>query len=505
MTNQLMSAFKQFIIWLILTSNIAMAQPKISESYFGIRVVDEQTDRGIPLVELRLVNDVAYCTDSAGWIAFNEPGLMNREVFFAVSSPGFEYPKDGFGFRGVRLTTKPGTTATVQVKRTNIAERMYRLTGEGIYRDSTLLGLPTPNPEPNLSAEVLGQDSVQTVPYRGKLFWLWGDTNVARYPLGNFHTTAALTALPNQDGCRPKSGISFTYFRDPNHPDRLRRMVPRTEPGVVWLFGLLVVPDDHNNEALVAHFTRRKSLTEELEHGLVRFDDEAGIFKTIAKLDLKDTWRFPRGNAVRINDADGEYFYFAAPLCHTRVKAHWSAVIDPGQYEALVFDSAPHAYKWRRDGSPTTQTDELKLIKDGKLSKDRAQYQIMDASTGKLVLIHGASVAWNEYRQRWVLIGVQHADRDSPSMLGEIWYAESKSATGPWNTAVRIASHPNYSFYNPRHHVFFDEDKGRFIYFEGTYTKSFSGNPTATPRYDYNQILYRLDLSDSRLVPAQIH
>jgi hypothetical protein len=38
------------------------------------------------------------------------------------------------------------------------------------------------------------------------------------------------------------------------------------------------------------------------------------------------------------------------------------------------------------------------------------------------------------------------------------------------------------------------------IYFEGTYTQTFSGNPEATPRYDYNQIMYRLDLDDPRLV-----
>jgi hypothetical protein len=27
----------------------------------------------------------------------------------------------------------------------------------------------------------------------------------------------------------------------------------------------------------------------------------------------------------------------------------------------------------------------------------------------------------------------------------------------------------------------------------------FSGNPDKTPRYDYNQVMYRLDLADPRL------
>lgn len=40
---------------------------------------------------------------------------------------------------------------------------------------------------------------------------------------------------------------------------------------------------------------------------------------------------------------------------------------------------------------------------------------------------------------------------------------------------------------------------GRFVYFEGTYTNTFTSNREKTPRYDYNQIMYRLDLADNRL------
>ena len=39
--------------------------------------------------------------------------------------------------------------------------------------------------------------------------------------------------------------------------------------------------------------------------------------------------------------------------------------------------------------------------------------------------------------------------------------------------------------------------------FEGTYTTSFTDNKIKTPRYEYNQILYRLDLDDPALKPAQ--
>jgi hypothetical protein len=41
------------------------------------------------------------------------------------------------------------------------------------------------------------------------------------------------------------------------------------------------------------------------------------------------------------------------------------------------------------------------------------------------------------------------------------------------------------------------------IYLEGSYVNTFSGNPHPTPYYEYNQIMYRLDLSDPRLkLPA---
>ncbi len=80
-------------------------------------------------------------------------------------------------------------------------------------------------------------------------------------------------------------------------------------------------------------------------------------------------------------------------------------------------------------------------------------------------------MCWNEFRKHWVLIAVQQFGK--PSFLGEVWYAESESPTGPWKRAVKIVTHNRYSFYNPAQHAFFDEDGGRTIYFEGTYSHTF--------------------------------
>ena len=172
---------------------------------FAIRVVDAETGRGVPLVELETVNHLRFYTDSNGTVAFREPGLMSRQIFFHVRSHGYEYPKDSFGYRGVRLKTTPGTEAVLKLKRLNIAERLYRVTGAGIYRDNRLLGRSAPIEQPLLNGMVFGSDSVVTAVYRGKLHWFWGDTNRPSYPLGNFHVPFATSLLPGQGGSTPAS------------------------------------------------------------------------------------------------------------------------------------------------------------------------------------------------------------------------------------------------------------------------------------------------------------
>ena len=46
------------------------------------------------------------------------------------------------------MSPADGQEATVKIQRRNIAERLYRVTGEGLYRDSVLLKELTPLPEP---------------------------------------------------------------------------------------------------------------------------------------------------------------------------------------------------------------------------------------------------------------------------------------------------------------------------------------------------------------------
>src|SRR5439155_23017439 len=96
---------RMFGCTMLLTAAFVMADtPPPAVRFFKITVVDEQTGRGVPLVELETVNHIRHYTDSNGVVAFHEPGLMNQSVFFHVKSHGYEFPKDGLGFRGAALS-----------------------------------------------------------------------------------------------------------------------------------------------------------------------------------------------------------------------------------------------------------------------------------------------------------------------------------------------------------------------------------------------------------------
>src|SRR5262245_3359990 len=99
---------------LVLAAASATRAAPDARACFKIQVVDDVTGRGVPMVELRTVPQARFVTDSAGVVAFDEPSLMDQPVFFTVSSHGYEFPADGFGFRGQALTTTRGGAAVLK-------------------------------------------------------------------------------------------------------------------------------------------------------------------------------------------------------------------------------------------------------------------------------------------------------------------------------------------------------------------------------------------------------
>ncbi len=421
------------------------ARDKPFRKYFKIQVVDRQTGRGVPLVELRTTNSIRYFTDSNGIVAFQEPGLTDREVFFFIESHGYEFPKDGFGFRGTRLKTTAGTSAVIKIDRLNIAERLYRITGQGIYRDSVLTGQTAPLENPVLSGQVTGQDSVYTCLYHGRLFWLWGDTNRPSYPLGHFATAGAFSDLPAAGGLDPAIGVNLEYFVD--QKGFSRPLCRLKEKGLVWLDGLLTVTDNQGTERMVAKHARMKDLGQALERGLVVFNDATGSFEPLVRSGPDFLPHTDSGHAFAVNVAGQKYYYFAVqfPLSvRMRVKAEWDHVIDPNRYEVLTSLKAQELHRWISAGK-LIEDDASKmpsLIKA--LKREKKGTYLYDVTSGKKVTPHGGSVYFNAWRNKWVMITVQQFGESSH--LGEVWYAEADTPLGPWAYARKIVTHNKYTF-----------------------------------------------------------
>jgi len=512
--------------------------------YFRITVIDEETGRGIPLVKLSTLNGIEYWTDSAGVVAFYEPGLMNCDVFFNIESHGYSIEKDPWDGFGKAVKVIPGGSAVLKMKRENIAQRLYRITGAGIYHDSILLGDKVPIDNPLINSQVLGQDSVLITIYKGQLFWVWGDTTHPRHPIGgNFRTTCATSKLSSDfvqqsvvgvgsphpllkgdetsplqsdGGLDPEVGVNLNYFTE---GDFVKKMVPLPEEGLYWLSSLIAIKDKSNQERLIANYARIKPPMEAVGRGIVQFNDEKKVFEEIARDSLDDVIQ-PDGHPFKVIENGIEYYYFPSDTRFTRSKAEYESLIDHSTFEAFTClkegsrynctkeqldrdEKGELRYSWKKNTSPIGQKELGELVKKGLIKPEEKWFQLYDIDTGKEILYHNSSIYWNPYRKRWTMIVNEIW---GTSLLGEIWYVEGDTPLGPWVYAKKVVTHKNYSFYNPVQHPHFMKDNGRVIFFEGTYTKTFSGTEIPTPRYDYNQIMYKLELDDPRLfLPVPVY
>jgi hypothetical protein len=493
------------LLSIILTTALAATGPA---EYFAISVVDDATGRGVPLVELRLVDQTRFWTDSQGKVAFHQPGMMDQKVYFHVQADGYEFPPDGFGFRGKALLTKPGETAELRIKRLNVAQRLYRVTGAGIYRDSVLLGRDVPLKQPLLNAQVAGSDSVNSIVYRDQIHWFWGDTNRIAYPLGTFHVPGAVSQLPQRGGLDPNRGVNLNYFTREDGFAASTAQMPGDGP--TWIDGLCVIKEADGRERMFAKYVKVRKFLDVYQRGLVEFDADKHQFAKVTEFDFAAPL-YPLGHALPQSIAGVDYVYFGNPYPHARVRATAEALQDPGRYEAFTcLKSGSTAAKptverdaagkplfaWKANTPALTNALQAQLVKSGQLRPREALLALRDVETGKPVTAHAGSVTYNAFRKRYVMIA---EELGGTSYLGEVWYAEADTPVGPWVYARKVVSHAKYSFYNPRQHPMFDQKGGRRIFFEGTYATFLSGVEQPTPLYDYNQIMYSLELDDPRL------
>ncbi len=430
-----------------------------------IEVVDQQNGWPVPLVQLRTTHAATFVTDNTGVIALDAPELMGREVWFDVIGHGYEVKKDGFGLRGVRLKPEPGKTLRVEVNRTIIAKRLGRSTGAGIFAESQKLGRELDWRE----SGVFGSDSVQNAVHRGKLFWAWGDTTLPHYPLGIFDMSSATTVVQPLASFEPPLRLKLDYFRDGTGKPRGVAKMPGSGP--TWVSGYVSLPDQTGAARLCGSYMKIRNHLEIYEWGLCVWDDAAEKFDQLRIVWTKSDAapkppQVPDGHPVFRNDEAGKkWVYFGNPLPFLRCPASFEAWQDSTRWELV---ESPKSLASAREARP--------------------------------VKPHSGSVAWNAYRKRWVTVFMESFGK--PSAFGELWYAEADAPTGPWGQAVKVLTHDNYTFYNPRLHPEFTPDGSPILIFEGTYTAEFADKPVPTTRYNYNQILYRLDLDDPALKPA---
>ena len=493
-----------------------------AQNYHTIEVVDSVTGRGVPLVQVK-AGGQTYFTDSNGLVALNNANVVNQSLPFSFASYGYSNTSQ-------TISTNLGDQTQVQFVRNNRAERLYRATGANIYADTVASGRAAPISKPVSNANIMGQDSVQAVEYNGKLHWFWGDSLYENGGGigGNYWTSGATSELPANGGLNPSQGIDYTYFED--QLGQARPMFPlyQSSGKPVWVDGAFTAQDNSGRERLLVHYVHVESFLPQYvlrEQGLALFSDASESFVKLEDYGVApvEQWGtgppiYPRGHSFRHSTGGVDYIYFGENYPNIRVRDNWDDIRDITQWEAftplqantrynvanppLELDGEGEpVYGWKKNTDPLGTEIFEEMVTNGHLSRADAPVGLVDFETGAPVRLHRSSVNWNEYRQKWVMIGNQSFGNGS--FLGEVWYAEAPTPEGPWKNAVKIATHADpsgqlggsYSFYNPTHLPFFDEAEGRYIHFHGTYSTNVFDSAANTPDYEYNQIAYRLDLA----------
>lgn len=432
---------------------------------FRIEVVEKGSGWPVPLVELRTTSEVRLLTDNAGLIAFDLPEFMGRETWLTVTSPNYEVPANGFGYRGFRCKPEPGGRYRLEVTRTGIAKRLGRLTGSGLFAESQKLGEHLDWKESGIT----GSDTAMITPYKEKLFWAWGDTNLPSQALGFFNAAGATSPLHPLASYQPPLAFVYDYFRRPD--GQPRGVMDLKASGPVWVTACVSLPDNQAKEHLVCYYRVVDKSMASTEVGQAEWNDTAAVFRPTTVLYRKGDAAdgiptHSNGHHAFWQDAAGKrWLYVGEGLPKLRC---------PATYEGWCDRNA-----WEKVDEPDT---------------------LPSAVGNEKIAISTGSVAWNPWRKRWVTVFQQKFGK--PSVFGEVWYAEGDSPSGPWGPAIKVLSHQNYTFYNVVVHPELTPADSPVLLFEGTYTAEFADHAAPTARYNYNQILYRLDLDDPALAPT---
>ena len=472
-----------------------------ADDYHRITVIDSETGRGVPLVELSS-DGQTFITDSQGEAAVYYLEAMGQTRTFTVTSHGYSLPTGS-----VSLSVDGGGWDTIEVDRQLPAERLYRSTGAGIYDASVRLELETPLQNPLLNARVSGQDTVQTIPFDGDLYWFWGDTLATNNVLGNFRASGATSTLPEDGGLEADLGVDFDYFETAS--GGTAAMAPDFAilgSGAAWIGAPAVVPDESGDDLLVVSVGKWGPGFQLNRRVLAGWNPALEHFEELMEYDLTES--FPSGHSFIESDTTNDYLHFQ----NMRVDHSLAGLMDQDTYEVwTAIDGATGAVLRDADGLPdyqwraSSRLTEVGDVDSGALSPSELQSQVARAVVdgARPDLTGGSAVTPNGHRGRYVRIVQQ--SWGATSLIGELWYGEADTPVGPWLYSTQVITHNDYSFYNPRIHPYLSQDGESQLFFEGTYT-SWLSSSAPTPRYDYNQVMYRLDLDRPEVIlPVPIY
>src|SRR5262245_56008630 len=313
---------------------------------------------------------------------------MGRDLLLQVRSHGYRFEGKALDQPGTIVAVKPGGRAEFRVVRENIAERLYRITGAGIYADTLAAGLSAPIQRPLLNGKAIGQDTAITIPYRGKIYWFWGDTFGPAHM--NFNVSGATALPPGRGGLDPDRGVDLDYFV--GACGFSRPMLPLDRPGLVWLEGLMIVRYPEGRRRLVATYTRVAKKEPVEERGVAAFDDASNVFRVLAQLPPDRAHR--SSHPVRVVEGTRAWWYLYA---NYRVPDDWNAIQNSRAYETYVCDTLGCA--WRPGAQFRDAADEeRKLVKDGRLPSGARHFHFIDVNTGRPIDVGMDSIAWNPYR-----------------------------------------------------------------------------------------------------------
>ncbi len=446
----------------------------LTDDPFEIEVVDAATGRGVPLVKVQGPS-AEFWTDSAGRIAVRDPSLLGQTVDFTVPE------LHGYRYNGpaLRFDVVEGGQETVQVTRVNVAERLYRVSGRGVYRDTVLLGGTPPVENPVLNGKVMGHEDVMVLPTSGRSLYVYNSTNRPGHPIGLQEVAGAL-ATPLAD---PSEGVDLEYLVDPS-TGLPRPMAPTPHEGRTTLGGAAVV-DDGGVDRTIAFYTNTDAAGVVTERGVMVLDQALATF-------VIDTPWLSTRPAVGINLPLSRHGY-AYVEEYMRFPATLAAAREPFRNWELLSPLLP-------DGSIDRWPDgderwDWRPMLDGESPGEIGGDTLVDLVTSAEIEPHDGTVAWSPWRHRWQRI---YTETGGTSLFGEMWYAEADTPYGPWMFTTKVATSTAQSSYRPFLHPELSGD-GRKVLFEATFSSRLTTS-TPTPRYDFNQLMYQVDLEDARMV-----